>query len=322
MPDASNASSAAADLAARMQGLIGRYTEKTFDWDAFPGSRGFPDLQRAQLRYIGAGGSPKANDPNTLKAEHFTFSLVSQPVGKFAASHSHEIFEHFMVLQGVLTVGWIWGDEVIEAKLGPKDLVLNTFGRPHGFRNDGIEPVLMQITVGSGTPLAPVYVCHPKNKDLEIARAFGAPSADKVHALRIDSSDFRHREMAKYVRRYRDLDPVWHEAGFATMTYIGEAAAPPQHYRMDLVHLPRGVAIAPYARDVEDAYFVIEGMLTVGWEENGHVVEKRLGTRDLIFNPAGRAHYFRNDGAADAQFSMVVGTPKPETVAFKAAKAV
>ncbi len=318
MPDVSTPTSTD-DLGARMQSFIGRYVDKSFDWDAFPGSRSFPDLQRAQLRYIGAGGSPKANDPSTLKAEHFTFSLVNKPVGKFAASHSHEVVEHFLVLKGVLTVGWVWGDEVIEARLGPKDMVLNTFGRPHGFRNDGIEPVLMQITVGSGTPLAPVYVFHPRDKDLETARRFGAPNADKIHVLNSESTDFRHREMAKYVRRYRDQTPIWNDAGFATMTYIGDKGAPPQNYRMDMVQLPRGVAVSPYARDVEDAYFVLEGTLTVGWEENGRTVEKRLGERDLIFNPAGRAHYFRNDGATDVQFTMVVGTPEPETVAFRAA---
>ena len=68
MPDAGKIDTST-DLARQMQGCIGRYTEKTFDWDAFPGSRGFPDLQRAQLRYVGAGGSPKSDDPSTLKAE-------------------------------------------------------------------------------------------------------------------------------------------------------------------------------------------------------------------------------------------------------------
>jgi mannose-6-phosphate isomerase-like protein (cupin superfamily) len=319
MSHASKVESSAADLAHQMQGFVGRYTEKSFDWDAFPGSRGFPDLQRAQLRYVGAGGSPKTNDPSTLKAEHFTFSLVSQPVGKFAASHSHEVVEHFMVLQGVLTVGWVWGDEVIEAKLGPKDMVLNSLGRPHGFRNDGIEPVLMQITVGSGTPLAPVYVCHPKSRDLELARVFGASSVDKIHPFHADSADFRQKEMAEHIVRYRDCTPIWNDAGFATVNYIGGTGAPPQAYRMDMVHLPRGKAIAPYVRDVEDVYFVLDGTLAVGWEEGGKIVEKRLGARDLVFNPAGRPHFFRNDGATDAQFTMVVGTPEPETVAFKAA---
>ena len=47
------------DLAQEMRAHMGLFTEKSFDWDAFPASRGFPDLTRAQLRYVGAGGSPK-----------------------------------------------------------------------------------------------------------------------------------------------------------------------------------------------------------------------------------------------------------------------
>src|ERR1700745_1243131 len=55
------------DLKSEMRSFIGHHTDKSFDWDAFPGSRGFPDLERAQMRYIGAGGSPKADAPRTLK---------------------------------------------------------------------------------------------------------------------------------------------------------------------------------------------------------------------------------------------------------------
>lgn len=306
-------------LATQMKANVGRYTEKTFDWDAFPSNRDFPDLARAQMRYIGGGGSPKASGPETLKAEHFTFSIVNKPAGNFAAAHSHEVVEHFFILQGVLTVGWIWGDEVVETKLGPKDMVLNKLGRPHGFRNDGVEPVHMQITVGSGKPEPPVYTCHPKNKDLELARRFGAGSPEKVVPLMTDSSDPRHQELAMHVVRYRDRVAVWDKAGFARMAYVGEGGAPPQHYRMDLIHLPKGVAVQSYARDVEDAYFVLEGTITVGWEQDGLVVEQRLGPRDLIFNPAGRLHHFRNDGVEDAQFTMVVGSGSPETVVFKPA---
>jgi len=303
----------------QMRSLSGRFTEKSFDWDAFPGSRGFPDLARAQMRYIGGGGSPKTNDPATLKAEHFTFSLVTKPAGNFAAAHSHEVVEHFLILQGVLTVGWCWGDEVIEAKLGPKDMVLNKLGRPHGFRNDGIEPVLMQITVGSGTPEPPVYTCHPKNKDLELARRFGAGGPEKVYAFDPESADPRQQELGKHIVRYRDRQAIWDKAGFARLSYIGEQGAPPQHYRMDMIHLPKGVAVKPYTRDVEDVYFVLDGTITVGWEEGGKITEQKYGARDLIFNPAGRPHYFRNDGVTDAQFTMVVGSPQAETVVFQAA---
>jgi mannose-6-phosphate isomerase-like protein (cupin superfamily) len=305
------------DVATQMRAYIGRHTDKSFDWDAFPGSRGFPELQRAQMRYIGAGGSPKTDDPSTLRPGQFTLSLVHQPVGKYAACHSHEVVEHFLVLGGVLTVGWAWGDEVIEARLGPKDMVLNQAGRPHGFRNDGVEPVLMSISVGTGMPKPPVHVCHPRDSDPSIARHFGA-SPGKTHAFDPSSDDPRQREFARYIVRYAERRPVWH-AGLARLPYIGEGGAPPGQYRMDMIHLPRGMAICGYARSVEDAYLVLEGCLTVGWEGAGHTVEERLVPKDVILNPAGQVRYFRNDGVTDAAFMLLVGTSRPEDVPFQPA---
>jgi mannose-6-phosphate isomerase-like protein (cupin superfamily) len=303
------------DLAREMRSFVGRHTDKSFDWDAFPGSRGFPELERAQMRYIGAGGSPKADDPSTLRPGQFTLSLVHQPVGKYAACHSHEVVEHFLVLQGVLTVGWAWGYEVIEARLGPKDMVLNKAGQPHGFRNDGVEPVLMSISVGTGTPKPPVYVCHPRDSDPSAARRFGA-APGKTRMFDPDSDDPRQQEFARHIVRYAGQQALW-DAGFAHLVYIGDGGAPPGQYRMDLVQLAKGVAVCGYSRPVEDAYFVLDGCVTVGWEKSGHTVEKRLGPKDVIFNPAGRLHYFRNDGLTDAEFMVLVGTPKAEDVKFQ-----
>jgi oxalate decarboxylase/phosphoglucose isomerase-like protein (cupin superfamily) len=103
------------------------------------------------------------------------------------------------------------------------------------------------------------------------------------------------------------------------MVYIGEGGAPAESFRKDLITAPRGIGVQPYARDVEEAYFVLEGVITAGWEDNGTKVEQRLGPRDLILTPPGQVHYWRNDGVTDAQFMMIVGTPKPEDVKFKAA---
>jgi mannose-6-phosphate isomerase-like protein (cupin superfamily) len=303
-------------LAGEMRASIGRHTNKSFDWDAFPGSRGFPELERAQMRYIGAGGSPKVDDPTTLKAGQFTLSLVHQPIGKYAACHSHEVVEHFLVLEGVLTVGWAWGDEVIEARLGPKDMVLNQAGRPHGFRNDGVEPVLMSISVGTGMPKPPVYVCHPRDSDLALARHFGA-GPGKTFAFDPSSDDPRQREFARYIVRAAERRPVWN-AGFARSAYIGEGGAPPGQYRMDKIHLPKGVAVGGYLRSVEDTYLVLEGYLTVGWQRAGRTVEERLGPKDVIFNPPDQVRYFRNDGVTDAEFMLLVGTSQPEEVRFRA----
>lgn len=63
-------------LADKLAAHTGRFTDKTFDWEAFPSNVGFPELSRAQMRYIGAGGSPKVGDTSTLKPDHFTLSLI------------------------------------------------------------------------------------------------------------------------------------------------------------------------------------------------------------------------------------------------------
>jgi mannose-6-phosphate isomerase-like protein (cupin superfamily) len=301
-----------------MEQFVGRYADKVFDWEAFPASKGYPELDRAQIRYIGAGGSHKVNDPRTLKPDHFTLSIVHQPAGKYGASHSHEVGESFTVLEGVLTVGWEWDGEVIQARIGPKDMVLHAVDRPHGFRNDGVDPVQVSIMVGKGRPNPPHYLFHPRSHASELARAFGA-APGKTFDLDVYSDDPRHREMARHIVRYSQTRPRWNTAGFAAMTYIGDGAAPAGTYRSDLVHLPKGVAVKAYERDVEEAYFVVQGCITAGWEQDGRIAEQRLGPKDLIVNPPGRPHYFRNDGVEDAQFFMVVGTPKAEDVTFKAA---
>ena len=73
-------------------------------------------------------------------------------------------------------------------------------------------------------------------------------------------------------------------------------------------------------RDVEDAYLVLEGCVTVGWVgDDGKVVEAKLGPLDVVKTPAGRPHYFRNDDFSDATVFLVVGDSGKETVVYEAA---
>ena len=51
--------------------------------------------------------------------------------------------------------------------------------------------------------------------------------------------------------------------------------------------------------------------ITEGWEEAGHTVEERLGPKDVILTPAGRVHYFRNDGVADADYCQGIAKIDP-----------
>src|SRR3979411_675385 len=86
-----------------MQKFVGRFREKKPDWAAFEDAK-IEGYRRAQHRFIGAGGSGKHDDPNTIPAGAFTLSMVYCPPGQGNAAHTHEVDEIFFVLQGILSV--------------------------------------------------------------------------------------------------------------------------------------------------------------------------------------------------------------------------
>ncbi|MEZ5751822.1 MAG: hypothetical protein R3D60_07605 [Paracoccaceae bacterium] len=214
-----------ATLHAQLAASTGRFTDKTFDWKAFPSNIGFPELERAQMRYIGAGGSPKVGDTSTLKAENFTLSLIYKEPGRYAACHSHEIEESFLILSGALIVGWEKDGEVVEVNLGPKDMILNAREVAHGFRVDGVEPVMMSISVDVGKPLPPVYRYHPKDCPAELARSFGAEPGKTIRFDRNGTHPLQQL-MADFVVRHAELPTIWEDAGFTRKVYVGSARAP------------------------------------------------------------------------------------------------
>jgi len=299
----------APDLQENLRAHTGRFTDKTFDWKAFPSNVGYDELARAQMRYIGAGGSPKVGDPSTLKADNFTLSLIYKEPGRYAACHSHEIEESFLILQGALIVGWEKHGEVVEVNLGPKDMILNAREIGHGFRVDGVEPVMMSISVDVGKPLPPVYHYHPKDHPPELARTFGA---EPGKSMKFDpNSDHPIQKlMSQYVVRHTELPTIWEDAGFSRKVYVGSEPGAIQHdsCRKEMWGLPVGACLAPFARSVEDAYFCVEGSVEVVWvDENGKEAVIELGPRDLVKTPAGQKHYLRNPGAGAATVWTAIG---------------
>ncbi|MFV0382711.1 cupin domain-containing protein [Paracoccus sp. (in: a-proteobacteria)] len=305
-------------LADELKAHTGRFTDKRFDWKAFPSNVGYDDLSRAQMRYIGAGGSPKVGDNTTLKPDNFTLSLIYKEPGKYAACHSHEIEESFLIIGGALIVGWERDGEVVEVNLGPRDMILNAREIGHGFRVDGVEPVLMSISVDVGKPLPPVYHYHPREHAPELARAFGALPG-KTQTFDRSSSHPLQQLMAKYVVRHAELETSWDAAGFSRKIYCGPGGVEVDTCRKEMLGIPSRVGVKPFSRDVEDAFLVLEGSLIVGWEQNGETVEVELGPRDLVKTPAGRSHWFRNNGAGHATVWYVIGSAEPELVRFEAA---
>ena len=298
----------------------GRFADKQFDWHAFPSNEGYDELSRAQMRFIGAGGSPKVNDTTTIKPDHFTLSLVYKESGRYAACHSHEIEESFLVIDGTLVVGWEREGEVVEVRLGAKDLILNARDIPHGFRVDDDEPVLMSISVDVGKPLPPKYHYHPRDVPSDLARAFGAQPGN---TLAFDSQGAHplQQVMQPYVVRNSDLPDIHEDAGFSRKVYVGSAPGAIHHdtCRKELWELPAGAAVAAFTRFSEDAYFVLEGALDVGWvDANGSEAVAELGARDVVKTPAGQAHWLRNSGDKPASVWCVIGQADDDDVEYVA----
>lgn len=309
------------ELQQRLAASTGRFADKNFDWDAFPSNSGFPELARAQMRYIGAGGSPKVGDKTTLKPENFTLSLIYKEPGRYAACHSHEIEESFLIIDGTLVVGWERDGEVVEVQLGPKDMILNAREIGHGFRVDGVEPVLMSISVDVGKPLPPVYHYHPKDHAPELARSFGAKPGQ---TLRFDREGAHpvQQLMAQYVARHAELPTVWEDAGFTRKVYVGDMPGAIHHdtCRKEMWGLPSRLELAPFTRDVEDAVMCLEGAVEVVWfDEHGNEAVTELGPRDLVRTPAGQPHALRNPGAGHATVWTVIGSATDDGAEYRTA---
>jgi mannose-6-phosphate isomerase-like protein (cupin superfamily) len=299
-----------ASLAQRLAAHVGRHQHKLWDWDAFPASRGYPELARAQMRYIGAGGSPKTGDTSTLPPTRFTCSLIYLDPQRYAAVHSHEIEEIFFVQEGRLVVSWqAPDDQFVDVVLGPGDLLLNPPEVPHGFRNDGPQPVIAQFMVGDPKPLSPAYKYHPSKGDPGPTFNQPLPSPD----------DERARWIRRYVVRTTDVSTVWLDLAngsrFAHQPYVLPRAqggvVEPGHYSLEMVYLPESAATLWYRLDHEVAFMVWDGVLTVDWADGERQASARLARRDLVQVPVGQEFRLVNNAVGTLRAAAILGTPSP-----------
>ena len=89
-----------------MNTRIARYSTRKYDWDALKFQADFdPKFRRAQMRYVGTGGTGVAQDVNTVPAENFTFSTMVIPAGHEGPPHLHtDVEEVFFLIRGKLKV--------------------------------------------------------------------------------------------------------------------------------------------------------------------------------------------------------------------------
>ena len=142
-----------------MESRVARKSTRRYDWDALKFQADYdPTYRRAQMRYVGTGGTGVTKDQNTVPSAHFTFSTMVIPAGNIGPSHIHyDVEEVFFVMRGAMKVICEKDGQRWEAVLGERDLISVPPGVYREEHNIGDEDALMCVMLGSPKPITPVY---------------------------------------------------------------------------------------------------------------------------------------------------------------------
>ena len=142
-----------------MESRVARRASRRYDWDALKFQADFdPKYRRAQMRYVGTGGTGVNKDTNTVPAGHFTFSTMVIPAGNIGPSHIHyDVEEIFFVMRGAMKVICEKDGERWETIVGERDLISVPPGVYREEHNVGDEDALMCVMLGSPKPITPTY---------------------------------------------------------------------------------------------------------------------------------------------------------------------
>lgn len=146
---------------------VARYATRTYDWDALKFQADYdPKYRRAQMRYIGTGGTGIAADDNAVPPEHFTFSTMVLPPKCEGPLHiHHDVEEVFFMIRGKIRLFMELDGEKWETELGERDLISVPAGVYRGLINERDEEALMCVMLGSAKPTIPNYPAdHPLSK--------------------------------------------------------------------------------------------------------------------------------------------------------------
>ena len=146
-------------LADWMQARVARFATRKYDWDALKFQADYdPTYRRAQMRYVGTGGTGVATDMNTVPSAHFTFSTMVIPAGNVGPLHIHyDVEEVFFVMRGKMKIVCEKDGERWEAVLGERDLISVPPGVYREETNIGDEDALMCVMLGTPKPITPTY---------------------------------------------------------------------------------------------------------------------------------------------------------------------
>lgn len=155
------------------------------------------------------------------------------------------------------------------------------------------------------------------------------------HAMPPDVASLSLKEIAeRYIGRFRDKIPDW--AAFedakiegyrrAQHRFIGAGGSgkhddptviPARAFTLSVMYVLPGQGNAPHTHEVEEVFFVLQGLLTVFVEdEAGNRVTRRLGPWECIACPPGVIHGYQNESLEPVYFQVMLGRAQPEAMGY------
>ena len=140
--------------------------------------------------------------------------------------------------------------------------------------------------------------------------------------------------MARYVARFRDRVPDWEAFEDAKIEgwkraqhrFIGAGgsgkhedpnAIPARAHTLSIMYVEPGQGNAPHTHEVEETFFVLDGLLDVFVEdEDGRRLTTRLGKWECISCPPGVIHGYDNTSLQPVWFQVLLGRGRPETMGY------
>ncbi len=155
---------------------------------------------------------------------------------------------------------------------------------------------------------------HPRSKELENA------SLEEI--------------MDRYVARFRDRVPDWEAFEDARIEgwkraqhrFIGAGgsgkhgdpnAIPAGNFTLSIMYVEPGQGNAPHTHEVEEIFFVLQGLLDVFVEdEDGRRLTTRLGRWECVACPPGVIHGYDNTSLEPVYFQVMLGRGRPDTMGY------
>ena len=140
--------------------------------------------------------------------------------------------------------------------------------------------------------------------------------------------------MDRYVARFRDRKPDWEAFEDAKIEgwkraqhrFIGAGGSgkhddpdviPAGNFTLSIMYVEPGQGNAPHTHEVEEIFFVLQGMLDVFVEdEDGRRLTTRLGPWECVACPPGVIHGYDNTSLEPVYFQVMLGRGRPEAMGY------